>query len=121
MSGKYLFVYLVIILTSGVVIGFCLGFFFKRNKHNVEANLRDRNSLFSDEIKHHDCVQCCEDAGDIQRTMILCPKCGNKRCPKALDHRNKCTGRNDIEQLHELELHNSLTRLDGSSIISNSK
>lgn len=26
--------------------------------------------------------------------MILCPACGNKRCPHANDHRNACTGSN---------------------------
>lgn len=26
--------------------------------------------------------------------MSLCPTCGNKRCPAATDHRNKCTGSN---------------------------
>lgn len=26
--------------------------------------------------------------------MVLCPDCGNKRCPKATDHRNACTGSN---------------------------
>lgn len=26
--------------------------------------------------------------------MILCPVCGNKRCPHANDHRNACTGSN---------------------------
>ena len=26
--------------------------------------------------------------------MILCPTCGNKRCPKATDHRNACPGSN---------------------------
>lgn len=26
--------------------------------------------------------------------MILCPVCGNKRCPKASDHRLACTGSN---------------------------
>jgi len=30
--------------------------------------------------------------------MILCPKCGNKRCPRATDHRNVCTGKNDPGQ-----------------------
>jgi uncharacterized protein YneF (UPF0154 family) len=121
MSGKYLFLYLVIILASGVVIGFCLGFFFSRNKRNVEADLRDKGSLFSNEIKHYDCVQCCKDAGDIQRVMILCPKCGNKRCPKALNHRNRCTRSNDVGQIPELEQHNAIKRLDGGSLISNSK
>ena len=30
--------------------------------------------------------------------MIVCPECGNKRCPKATDHEFKCTGSNDIGQ-----------------------
>ncbi len=30
--------------------------------------------------------------------MILCPTCGNKRCPHATDHRNACTGSNEIGQ-----------------------
>jgi hypothetical protein len=31
--------------------------------------------------------------------MILCPDCGNKRCPRATDHREACTGSNDAGQL----------------------
>ena len=30
--------------------------------------------------------------------MILCPECGNKRCPKASDHRLSCTGSNEPGQ-----------------------
>jgi len=30
--------------------------------------------------------------------MILCPVCGNKRCPKASDHRLACTGSNEPGQ-----------------------
>jgi hypothetical protein len=30
--------------------------------------------------------------------MIVCVDCGNKRCPKATDHDNACTGSNDPEQ-----------------------
>jgi len=30
--------------------------------------------------------------------MILCPECGNKRCPKATDHEFKCTGSNEPMQ-----------------------
>lgn len=30
--------------------------------------------------------------------MILCPDCGNKRCPKANDCQNECTGSNDPGQ-----------------------
>lgn len=30
--------------------------------------------------------------------MILCAKCGNKRCPHANDHRNACTNSNEAGQ-----------------------
>lgn len=30
--------------------------------------------------------------------MILCPVCGNKRCPKASDHRLDCSGSNEQGQ-----------------------
>lgn len=30
--------------------------------------------------------------------MILCPICGNKRCPHASDHELACTGSNDPGQ-----------------------
>ncbi|OTG87916.1 hypothetical protein [Acinetobacter sp. ANC 3813] len=55
------------------------------------------------EVKEYDCAQCCRDAGDIKRTMIVCRKCGNKRCPKAQDHRMTCTGRNDVGQVGVLD------------------
>jgi len=30
--------------------------------------------------------------------MILCPLCGNKRCPHSTDHNLECTGSNDPGQ-----------------------
>lgn len=30
--------------------------------------------------------------------FVACPECGNKRCPKANDHRNACTGSNEPGQ-----------------------
>jgi len=35
--------------------------------------------------------------GPLNR-MILCPDCGNKRCPKANHHDNACTGSNEPGQ-----------------------
>lgn len=32
------------------------------------------------------------------RHMILCPSCGNKRCPHATDHTYACTGSNEPGQ-----------------------
>lgn len=31
--------------------------------------------------------------------MIVCSVCGNKRCPKADDHRNVCSGSNELNQV----------------------
>lgn len=52
------------------------------------------------------CRQCLRDRKDEETPgwpteltrMILCPKCGNKRCPHATDHRNECTGSNEPGQ-----------------------
>lgn len=30
--------------------------------------------------------------------MNVCPDCGNKRCPRATDHNNACTGSNEPGQ-----------------------
>lgn len=46
-------------------------------------------------ILHCACRACAEAFGELPGTrMIVCPDCGNKRCPKATDHRNECTGSN---------------------------
>lgn len=41
----------------------------------------------------HQCRPISMDPPEDMR-MIVCPDCGNKRCPKANDHRNACTGSN---------------------------
>jgi hypothetical protein len=46
-----------------------------------------------------DCRRCfTESGGTIAVKMFLCPTCGNKRCPKATDHRLDCTGSNEPGQ-----------------------
>lgn len=52
-----------------------------------------------------ECHRCIEEKGLgvgglplNMLKMILCPVCGNKRCPKANDHRNECTGSNEPGQ-----------------------
>ena len=40
----------------------------------------------------------CADTKTRLTTMILCPNCGNKRCPKATDHNNACTNSNEVGQ-----------------------
>jgi hypothetical protein len=34
----------------------------------------------------------------VRTRMTLCPVCGFKRCPGAVDHRNRCTGSNAVGQ-----------------------
>lgn len=52
-----------------------------------------------------DCLTCIRERGDTIDglphelcEMIVCTTCGNKRCPKANDHRNACTGSNEPGQ-----------------------
>jgi len=43
-------------------------------------------------------MTCCwkhdKEGYTMPRAMIVCPKCGNKRCPKATDCSLECTGSN---------------------------
>ncbi len=45
-----------------------------------------------------DCWACERERGGFRVRMILCKECGNKRCPKASDHRLICTGSNEPGQ-----------------------
>jgi DNA-directed RNA polymerase subunit RPC12/RpoP len=55
-------------------------------------------------MDRYDCVRCWREARERSearwesRIMQLCPSCGNKRCPKASDHRLGCTGSNEPGQ-----------------------
>lgn len=57
-----------------------------------------------DTMHQPDCIACARgktDASGLPWTMarmFLCPSCGYKRCPKASDHNNACTGSNDPGQ-----------------------
>lgn len=44
------------------------------------------------------CRRCLEESNTDAWWMILCQKCGNKRCPHANDHRNECTQSNEPGQ-----------------------
>ena len=54
--------------------------------------------------KCHNCHVCLEGEVNGQGIpvlairMVLCPKCGNKRCPRATNHELKCTGSNQPGQ-----------------------
>lgn len=44
------------------------------------------------------CHRCHVEQSRLQTFMILCPACGNKRCPRATDHRLACTNSNEPGQ-----------------------
>lgn len=68
----------------------------------------------SEEIADPDCWRCATELADAAEAagadvistalhlfgvMYLCPTCGNKRCPKATDHRLDCTNSNEPGQV----------------------
>ncbi|WP_416135225.1 hypothetical protein [Citrobacter portucalensis] len=47
-----------------------------------------------------DCwCRTCRPVTMSDMRFVVCPECGNKRCPRANDHRNACTGSNDPGQI----------------------
>lgn len=44
------------------------------------------------------CWRCMRERNETRVRMILCPECGNKRCPKASDHKLGCSGSNKSGQ-----------------------
>lgn len=62
----------------------------------------DRMVKNAEEIGLYEAPKCwCQTCRPITLTdmrMVLCPTCGNKRCPHANDHRNECTGSNEPGQ-----------------------
>lgn len=45
------------------------------------------------------CHACLSELGQSAEFYVLCPECGNKRCPKATNHVHACTGSNDSGQV----------------------
>lgn len=41
----------------------------------------------------------CRPVTMFDSRMVLCPACGNKRCPRANDHWHECTGSNEPGQV----------------------
>lgn len=48
--------------------------------------------------RESDCMKCHRATGKLLGRLIVCPDCGNKRCPKASDHDLACTGSNEPGQ-----------------------
>jgi hypothetical protein len=69
------------------------------NKDVEEAMRAMRMKRLQEPVNHYCCHACFTASGSILLDrMILCPQCGNKRCPKASNHRLDCTSSNDPGQ-----------------------
>lgn len=58
------------------------------------AESRCSNSPVIPECSCH----ACRPVTFADSRFVVCPECGNKRCPHAIDHRNACTGSNEPGQ-----------------------
>ena len=73
---------------------------------NTQGDTRPNPETASSDLLGCTCRRCIEE-GDLRNEMglplssgmmIVCPECGNKRCPKASDHRLTCTKSNQPGQ-----------------------
>jgi hypothetical protein len=63
----------------------------------VDANFW--NLLTDKEKDKPDCwCHTCRPVTLTDMRMVLCPTCGNKRCPKATNHVLDCSGSNEVGQ-----------------------
>ncbi|MEQ4940148.1 hypothetical protein [Enterobacter hormaechei] len=61
----------------------------------------DAEKIFAerDVLNTPDCwCRTCRPVTVTDMRFVVCPDCGNKRCPHANDHRNACTGSNEPGQ-----------------------
>lgn len=65
-----------------------------------DAGIAEFKSMIGGAPATHDC-QCrtCRPVTMNDMRFVVCPDCGNKRCPHANDHNNACTGSNEPGQI----------------------
>ncbi|HBZ0852725.1 TPA: hypothetical protein MJC53_12040 [Klebsiella pneumoniae] len=64
-----------------------------------KATARICAELSANSSTNPDCWFCaCRPVVLNDMRFVVCPDCGNKRCPRANDHRNACTGSNEPGQ-----------------------
>lgn len=60
---------------------------------------KNAESLTGNSPANPDCwCRTCRPVVLNDMRFVVCPDCGNKRCPRANDHRNSCTGSNEPGQ-----------------------
>jgi hypothetical protein len=90
----------------GMLIGACLGCL--ATALVVAASRSDRTTRKNTKTVADSecyCYNCNKDRIDensqlpyVMTRMIVCPACGNKRCPHSTDHNLACTGSNEPGQ-----------------------
>ncbi|SYP71033.1 Eaa1 [Klebsiella pneumoniae] len=64
-----------------------------------KATARICDELSANSSANPDCwCRTCRPVVLNDMRFVVCPDCGNKRCPRANDHRNACTGSNEPGQ-----------------------
>ncbi|MDV1351729.1 hypothetical protein RZQ51_09585 [Klebsiella quasipneumoniae subsp. similipneumoniae] len=64
-----------------------------------KATARICAELSANSTANPDCwCRTCRPVTLNDMRFVVCPDCGNKRCPRANDHRNACTGSNEPGQ-----------------------
>ncbi len=64
-----------------------------------EVYVTPESSILIDKIRAEAMDKCgCRECNPKAWWMILCPDCGNKRCPKATSHQYACTNSNEPGQ-----------------------
>lgn len=71
----------------------CAFFIGEAPSAEVGDRLRSWANLQQAEKEVCGCYNCSTQERRMT-TMIVCPTCGNKRCPRSTDHRLDCTGSN---------------------------
>ncbi|HGY9285409.1 hypothetical protein U9Z24_12515 [Escherichia coli] len=72
--------------------------------HGAEAHFREivnsstNNCRENAETSTKCWCRTCRPVTVTDSRFVVCPECGNKRCPHANDHRNACTGSNETGQ-----------------------
>lgn len=66
---------------------------------SLYSSPKNAESASSNSPVIQDCsCRTCRPVTFTDSRFVVCPECGNKRCPRANDHRNACTGSNEPGQ-----------------------
>ncbi|HCA7297207.1 TPA: hypothetical protein MX298_000828 [Escherichia coli] len=68
---------------------------------NFRENQNSSTNNFRENVETSTKCWCrtCRPVTMSDMRFVVCPDCGNKRCPHANDHRNACTGSNEPGQI----------------------